>query len=112
MYVKFKVALGLGLGLNPGLACNFYSRPPSAQNALKLMTINFTVFMLIVIYILSNPFVSHVMICVFGLTMAVLACIWNAIGIDIGWLFLVMALSSPPRLHNDNRFQPVIHFGK
>lgn len=31
-------------------------------------------------------FVSHVMICVFGLTMAVFACIWNAIGIDLGWL--------------------------
>ncbi|KAG9751076.1 solute symporter family transporter, partial [Aureobasidium melanogenum] len=30
--------------------------------------------------------------CVFGLTMAVFACIWNAIGIDLGWLFLVMGL--------------------
>ncbi len=37
-------------------------------------------------------FVAHVMICVFGLTMAVFACIWNAIGIDLGWLFLVMGL--------------------
>lgn len=37
-------------------------------------------------------FVSHCMICVFGLTMAVFACIWNAIGIDLGWLFLVMGL--------------------
>jgi hypothetical protein len=37
-------------------------------------------------------FVSHVMICVFGLTMAVFACIWNVIGIDLGWLFLVMGL--------------------
>ncbi|KAJ6614597.1 solute symporter family transporter [Mycena sp. CBHHK59/15] len=37
-------------------------------------------------------FVSHVMICVFGLTMAIFACIWNAIGIDLGWLFLVMGL--------------------
>lgn len=37
-------------------------------------------------------FVSHIMICVFGLTMAVFACIWNAIGIDLGWLFLVMGL--------------------
>lgn len=37
-------------------------------------------------------FVSHVMICVFGVTMAVFACIWNAIGIDLGWLFLVMGL--------------------
>ncbi|GME21988.1 Sodium/solute symporter [Neofusicoccum parvum] len=36
--------------------------------------------------------VSHAMICVFGLTMAVFACIWNAIGIDLGWLFLVMGL--------------------
>ncbi|KAK5012416.1 hypothetical protein LTR39_004163, partial [Cryomyces antarcticus] len=37
-------------------------------------------------------FVSHVMICVFGSTMAVFACVWNAIGIDLGWLFLVMGL--------------------
>jgi Na+/proline symporter len=37
-------------------------------------------------------FVSHAMICVFGLTMAIFACIWNAIGIDLGWLFLVMGL--------------------
>ncbi|KAF7360171.1 Solute symporter family transporter [Mycena venus] len=37
-------------------------------------------------------FVSHIMICVFGLTMAIFACIWNAIGIDLGWLFLVMGL--------------------
>lgn len=37
-------------------------------------------------------FVSHVMICVFGLVMAAFACIWNAIGIDLGWLFLVMGL--------------------
>lgn len=37
-------------------------------------------------------FVSHLMICVFGLTMAVFACIWQAIGIDLGWLFLVMGL--------------------
>ncbi|KAJ7192584.1 solute symporter family transporter [Mycena pura] len=36
--------------------------------------------------------VSHIMICVFGLTMAIFACIWNAIGIDLGWLFLVMGL--------------------
>lgn len=35
---------------------------------------------------------SHYMICVFGLTMAIFACIWNAIGIDLGWLFLVMGL--------------------
>lgn len=37
-------------------------------------------------------FVSHIMICVFGLTMAIFAVIWNAIGIDLGWLFLVMGL--------------------
>ncbi|KAI9818861.1 MAG: hypothetical protein M1827_007682 [Pycnora praestabilis] len=37
-------------------------------------------------------FISHIMICVFGLTMAIFACIWNAIGIDLGWLFLVMGL--------------------
>lgn len=37
-------------------------------------------------------FISHVMICVFGLTMAIFACIWNAIGINLGWLFLVMGL--------------------
>ncbi|KAJ6020190.1 hypothetical protein N7522_000265 [Penicillium canescens] len=37
-------------------------------------------------------FVSHVMICVFGVVMAVFACIWNAVGIDLGWLFLTMGL--------------------
>ncbi|KAF2650180.1 Na+/solute symporter [Lophiostoma macrostomum CBS 122681] len=36
--------------------------------------------------------VSHIMICVFGITMAVFACIWNAASIDLGWLFLVMGL--------------------
>ncbi|EJD44285.1 solute symporter family transporter [Auricularia subglabra TFB-10046 SS5] len=36
--------------------------------------------------------VSHAMIGVFGLTMAVFACVWNAIGIDLGWLFLTMGL--------------------
>jgi hypothetical protein len=35
---------------------------------------------------------SHIMICVFGMIMAAFACIWNAIGIDLGWLFLVMGL--------------------
>ena len=37
-------------------------------------------------------FVAHIMICVFGFTMAIFSCIWNAIGIDLGWLFLVMGL--------------------
>jgi len=37
-------------------------------------------------------FIAHIMICVFGFTMALFACIWNAIGIDLGWLFLVMGL--------------------
>ncbi|EXJ77969.1 hypothetical protein A1O3_09128 [Capronia epimyces CBS 606.96] len=37
-------------------------------------------------------FVSHIMICFFALVMAAFACIWNAIGIDLGWLFLVMGL--------------------
>lgn len=32
------------------------------------------------------------MICVFGVTMAIFACIWNVIGIDLGWLFLTMGL--------------------
>ncbi|CZR54328.1 uncharacterized protein PAC_04212 [Phialocephala subalpina] len=43
---------------------------------------------------LSAPFavIAHIMICVFGLSMAAFACIWNAIGIDLGWLFLVMGL--------------------
>lgn len=40
----------------------------------------------------SMIFISHCMIVVFGLTMAVFACIWNAAGIDLGWLFLVMGL--------------------
>ena len=33
-------------------------------------------------------FVSHIMICVFGVMMAVFACIWNVATIDLGWLFL------------------------
>ena len=37
-------------------------------------------------------FVAHVMICVWGCVMAIFACIWNVIGIDLGWLFLVMGL--------------------
>ncbi|KAL2444764.1 putative urea active transporter 1 [Exophiala dermatitidis] len=37
-------------------------------------------------------FVSHVMICVFAVVMAAFACIWQAIGISLGWLFLVMGL--------------------
>lgn len=36
--------------------------------------------------------IAHAMICVFGMTMAIFACIWNVIGIDLGWLFLVMGL--------------------
>ncbi|KAH8658775.1 Sodium:solute symporter family-domain-containing protein [Tricladium varicosporioides] len=36
--------------------------------------------------------VSHIMICVFGLIMAAFACLWNVIGIDLGWLFLTMGL--------------------
>jgi hypothetical protein len=36
--------------------------------------------------------VSKYGICVFGLTMSVFAVIWNLVGIDLGWLFLVMGL--------------------
>ena len=36
--------------------------------------------------------ISHIMICVFGLAMAPFPCIWNATGIDLGWLFLVVGL--------------------
>lgn len=36
--------------------------------------------------------VSHWMICFFACVMASFACIWNAAGIDLGWLFLVMGL--------------------
>lgn len=36
--------------------------------------------------------VSHVMICVFGITMAFFASILNVVGVDLGWLFLVMGL--------------------
>jgi Na+/proline symporter len=35
---------------------------------------------------------AHINVCVFGVTMAIFACIWNVIGIDLGWLFLVMGL--------------------
>lgn len=37
-------------------------------------------------------FVSHLMICFFACIMATFACIWNAAGISLGWLFLVMGL--------------------
>ncbi|KIW95404.1 uncharacterized protein Z519_03988 [Cladophialophora bantiana CBS 173.52] len=37
-------------------------------------------------------FMAHVNVAVFGLTMAIFAIIWNVIGIDLGWLFLVMGL--------------------
>ena len=37
-------------------------------------------------------FTAHVNVAVFGLTMAIFAIIWNVIGIDLGWLFLVMGL--------------------
>ena len=37
-------------------------------------------------------FVAHVCICIWGVVMAVFAIIWNVIGIDLGWLFLVMGL--------------------
>ena len=36
--------------------------------------------------------VAHINVGIFGLTMAIFAIIWNAIGIDLGWLFLVMGL--------------------
>ncbi|GAO46147.1 urea transporter [Saitoella complicata NRRL Y-17804] len=36
--------------------------------------------------------VSHIMIGVFAIVMAVFACIWHSAGIDLGWLFLVMGL--------------------
>jgi hypothetical protein len=37
-------------------------------------------------------FVSKICICIFGLTMSLFAVVWNAIGVDLGWLFLVMGL--------------------
>ncbi|KAK2779348.1 hypothetical protein FQN53_001418 [Emmonsiellopsis sp. PD_33] len=37
-------------------------------------------------------FVSHIMICAFGVLMAGIACIWNVIGIDLGWLYYTMGL--------------------
>ncbi|CAM1503489.1 Fc.00g010800.m01.CDS01 [Cosmosporella sp. VM-42] len=37
-------------------------------------------------------FISHVMICVFAAVMVTFACIWNAVGINLGWLFLVVGL--------------------
>ena len=41
-------------------------------------------------------FVSHIMICVFGMVMAVFACIWNVATIDLGWLFLSVTTTSCP----------------
>lgn len=55
--------------------------------------------------------VSHIMICVFGVTMAIFACIWNAIGIDLGWLFLVMGLLSTYPETNSSFFS-LYHFLK
>ncbi|KAK4949672.1 hypothetical protein LTR10_011513 [Elasticomyces elasticus] len=37
-------------------------------------------------------FMAHVNVAVFGMTMAIFAIIWQVIGIDLGWLFLVMGL--------------------
>jgi urea-proton symporter len=37
-------------------------------------------------------FMAHVNVAVFGFVMAIFAIIWNNIGIDLGWLFLVMGL--------------------
>ncbi len=37
-------------------------------------------------------FMAHVNVAVFGFIMAIFAIIWNVIGIDLGWLFLVMGL--------------------
>lgn len=36
--------------------------------------------------------VAHIMICVFASVMGLFASIWNIIGIDLGWLFVVMGL--------------------
>lgn len=35
---------------------------------------------------------AHINVCVFALVMAVFAIIWHVVGIDLGWLFLVMGL--------------------
>lgn len=37
-------------------------------------------------------FWAHTNVAIFGLTMAMFATIWNLIGIDLGWLYLVMGL--------------------
>ncbi|KAK7903535.1 hypothetical protein LTR67_001555 [Exophiala xenobiotica] len=37
-------------------------------------------------------FMAHVNVAVFGMTMAIFAIIWHVVGIDLGWLFLVMGL--------------------
>ncbi|KAH6720051.1 hypothetical protein BKA61DRAFT_628974 [Leptodontidium sp. MPI-SDFR-AT-0119] len=60
----------------------------------------FLVFTFDVYKMYMNPFVtpkqlirvSHIIIFIFGIVMAGVACIWNAIGIDLGWLFLTMGL--------------------
>jgi Na+/proline symporter len=53
--------------------------------------------------------VSHNMICIFGLGMAAFACIWNAIRIDLGHLFLVMSpdrwCSIPSSIYSHRRKQ-------
>jgi hypothetical protein len=40
----------------------------------------------------SLIFIAHVNICIFGFVMAIFAIIWNVVGIDLGWIFLVMGL--------------------
>ncbi|KIW13268.1 hypothetical protein PV08_08455 [Exophiala spinifera] len=37
-------------------------------------------------------FMAHVNVALFGLIMAIFAIIWHVVGIDLGWLFLVMGL--------------------
>lgn len=37
-------------------------------------------------------FMAHVNVAVFGFVMAIFAIIWHVVGIDLGWLFLVMGL--------------------
>lgn len=50
-------------------------------------------------------FVSHIMICVFGLTMSVFACIWNAASIDLGWLFLYVKMVNFSREQHANKYR-------
>ncbi|OAG34371.1 hypothetical protein AYO21_11490 [Fonsecaea monophora] len=94
----FGAAALLGKHGAVGLLITLFMAVTSSSSSELIATSSILTFDVYKVYIKPNAtpkdliFVSHVMICFFGLVMAAFACIWNAIGIDLGWLFLVMGL--------------------